>query len=72
MIPLRLTCVLFFVCLTSTVDAEDKAATAGSQRSASDPAITIRKIDGLIDHNHCTTRQFQHMTFHHEGVWFGF
>lgn len=34
--------------------------------------VTIREIDGPIDHNHCTTRQFQHMTFYHEGVWFVF
>jgi hypothetical protein len=32
--------------------------------------VTIREIDGPIDHNHCTTRQFQHMSFQHQGVWF--
>ena len=35
-------------------------------------AVNIRQIDGPIDHNHCTTRQFQHMTFCHEGTWFVF
>ena len=34
--------------------------------------VNIRQVDGPIDHNHCTTRQFQHMTFCHEGVWFVF
>jgi len=33
---------------------------------------TIREIVSAVDHNHCTTRQFQHMTFFHEGVWFVF
>jgi len=33
---------------------------------------TIREIESAVDHNHCTTRQFQHMTFFHEGVWFVF
>ena len=32
----------------------------------------IREIEAAVDHNHCTTRQFQHMAFHHEGVWFVF
>jgi len=36
------------------------------------PEVIIREIDTNIDHNHCTTRQFQHMTFQHEGVWFVF
>ena len=34
--------------------------------------VNIRQIDGPIDHNHCTTRQFQHMSFCHEGTWFVF
>jgi len=34
--------------------------------------VNTCQIDGPIDHNHCTTRQFQHMTFRHEGVWFVF
>jgi len=34
--------------------------------------VNICQIDGPIGHNHCTTRQFQHMTFCHEGVWFVF
>jgi len=37
---------------------------------ASEPII--REICYSVDHNHCTTRQFQHMTFYHEGVWFVF
>ena len=37
---------------------------------ASEPAI--REIESSVDHNHCTTRQFQHKTFYHEGVWFVF
>jgi hypothetical protein len=45
-------------------------ATAGPP--SGNGAVTIREIDGPIDHNHCTTRQFQHMTFHHQGVWFVF
>ena len=32
----------------------------------------IREIESSVDHNHCTTRQFQHKTFCHEGVWFVF
>jgi len=36
-----------------------------------DPAFAAQ-VDGPIDHNHCTTRQFQHMTFRHDGVWFIF
>ena len=30
----------------------------------------IREIEPSVDHSHCTTRQFQHKTFYHEGVWF--
>ena len=33
---------------------------------------TVREIEASVDHNHCTTRQFQHKTFYHEGVWFVF
>ena len=33
---------------------------------------TVREIEAAVDHNHCTTRQFQHMTFHHDGIWFVF
>ena len=32
----------------------------------------IREIEHEVDHDHCTTRQFQHKTFYHEGVWFVF
>lgn len=35
-------------------------------------AATIAEIEAGVDHNHCTTRQFQHMCFFHEGVWFVF
>ncbi len=34
-------------------------------------AVT-RRIESGVDHNHCTTRQFQHMSFWHQGVWFVF
>ena len=34
--------------------------------------VVIREINSSVDHNHCTTRQFQHKTFFHEGVWFVF
>jgi hypothetical protein len=36
------------------------------------PEIFIREIASDVDHNHCTTRQFQHMTFEHDGIWFVF
>jgi hypothetical protein len=32
----------------------------------------IREIEPSVDHGHCTTRQFQHKTFYHEGIWFVF
>jgi len=32
----------------------------------------IREIESSVDHSHCTTRQFQHMTFCHKGIWFVF
>jgi len=38
----------------------------------SESSAVIREIESLVDHNHCTTRQFQHKTFYHEGVWFAF
>ena len=45
----------------------------GSQnQKASKPEVLIREIESSVDHNHCTTRQFQHMTFYHDGVWFVF
>ena len=31
--------------------------------------VTTREIEPSVDHNHCTTRQFQHMVFRHEGTW---
>jgi len=34
--------------------------------------VQVREIESSVDHNHCTTRQFQHKTFYHEGVWFVF
>ena len=45
------------------------AAEFATQHAA---GVTIRQIDGPIDHTHCTTRQFQHMSFHEQGVWFVF
>ncbi len=38
----------------------------------SDAEVTLREIESSVDHNHCTTRQFQHKTFFHNGVWFAF
>jgi hypothetical protein len=75
MILQRLIGILLFVYVTnlsSTVHSADKAKTSGTKRPASTADFTIREIDGPIDHNHCTTRQFHHMSFHHEGVWFVF
>lgn len=45
-----------------------------SADEATDPASgpIIRQIYPAVNHNHCTTRQFQHKTFYHEGVWFVF
>jgi len=34
--------------------------------------VNTREIEPSVDHNHCTTRQFQHKTFCHEGVWLVF
>ena len=42
------------------------------QQSALAAVVTTRQINPSVDHNHCTTRQFQHMTFCHEGIWFVF
>lgn len=43
----------------------------GSQiQGKSDAEVLTREIESSVDDNHCTTRQFQHMTFYHEGVWF--
>ncbi|MFC1634430.1 hypothetical protein ACFL5Z_06270 [Planctomycetota bacterium] len=45
----------------------------GSQeQDAPEAEVLIREIESSVDHNHCTTRQFQHKTFYHEGVWFVF
>lgn len=41
-------------------------------RTGATAESVIREIESAVDHNHCTTRQFQHMSFHHEGVWFVF
>ncbi len=43
-----------------------------AQRPAAKGNVTIHQIDGPVDHNHCTTRQFQHQSFCHQGVWFVF
>ncbi|HEC03259.1 MAG TPA: hypothetical protein ENI81_06940 [Phycisphaerales bacterium] len=42
------------------------------ERAVLSAAVTTRQINASVDHNHCTTRQFQHMTFHHQDVWFVF
>ena len=42
------------------------------EQTALPAIVTRRQINPSVDHNHCTTRQFQHMTFYHEGVWFAF
>ena len=39
---------------------------------ASPAGPTVRQVEAAVDHNHCTTRQFQHKTFCHKGVWFVF
>jgi hypothetical protein len=45
----------------------------GSQtQDAPQAKVLIQEIESSVDHNHCTTRQFQHKTFYHEGVWFVF
>ncbi|MCP5112873.1 MAG: hypothetical protein GY953_18765, partial [bacterium] len=36
------------------------------------PQAVIREIASGLDHNHVTTRQFQHMVFQHERIWFVF
>lgn len=55
---------LFTFSLCSLLPAERRAAVAAEP--------VIREIESAVDHNHCTTRQFQHMSFHHDGVWFVF
>ena len=74
MIPLRLMRALLFACAMGAacvVHSADKSPSPGT-RHASTADVTTHKVDGPIDHNHCTTRQFQHMSFQHEGVWFVF
>lgn len=46
----------------------------GAQEDHSVPVTQVitREIEPSVDHNHCTTRQFQHQTFYHEGIWFAF
>jgi hypothetical protein len=45
----------------------------GVREQMARPAVVLtREINPSVDHNHCTTRQFQHMTFCHAGVWFVF
>ena len=46
------------------------AAAEGGAVAMTTPVI--RELEPSVDHNHCTTRQFQHQTFCHEGVWFVF
>lgn len=55
---------LVFGCLIAVFDSERDIASGADS--------IIREIESSVDHNHCTTRQFQHMSFHHEGVWFVF
>ena len=45
---------------------------AGEPRSSATAEPVIREIESAVDHNHCTTRQFQHMCIYHRGVWFVF
>jgi len=49
----------------------DQFAFAQEETMPASEAI-IREIEAAVDHSHCTTRQFQHKTFHHEGIWFVF
>ena len=44
----------------------------GVEETSPSSEMIIREIESAVDHNHCTTRQFQHKTFCHEGVWFVF
>jgi len=55
---------LFTLCLFNLLAVEPKSG------AAAEPVIC--EIESAVDHNHCTTRQFQHMSFHHDGVWFVF
>jgi len=57
---IKLGCVL--LCVAGLPDA----------RNAPAAGIVTREIEPSIDHNHCTTRQFQRQSFYHEGVWFVF
>ncbi|UCE48262.1 MAG: exo-alpha-sialidase, partial [Phycisphaerales bacterium] len=43
-----------------------------SGHAALSAVVTTRQINPSVDHSHCTTRQFQHMTFYQKGVWFVF
>ena len=45
---------------------------SGEKAAMGAPAPIVREVESAVDHNHCTTRQFQHKTFYHKGVWFVF
>ncbi|MBL7044284.1 MAG: exo-alpha-sialidase [Pirellulaceae bacterium] len=55
---------LCFALLATVLAIEPKTGVAAEP--------VIREIEPAVDHNHCTTRQFQHMCFDHDGVWFVF
>ncbi|MBK5295088.1 MAG: hypothetical protein JJE04_25850 [Acidobacteriia bacterium] len=48
------------------------AALSGFSPMPAQARTVTRRIESGVDHNHCTTRQFQHMSFCHKGVWFVF
>lgn len=48
------------------------AALAGCSPRGTRLQPVTRQIESGVDHNHCTTRQFQHMSFRHQGIWFVF
>ena len=62
MIVLTINFVFFFAGLLTLVNAQPTLSSN----------VLNREINPSVDHNHCTTRQFQHKTFFHEGVWFVF
>ena len=44
----------------------------GQEQNMHTANVLNSEINSAVDHNHCTTRQFQHKTFYHAGVWFVF
>lgn len=64
---------LVLVGLTALLALCVRSGSASAGREAAPAAgPTVREIEPAVDHNHCTTRQFQHQTFCHRGVWFVF